>query len=103
MKKFKLQQQLKEIEESHEFSDLAIDIVKDMLDEYESVEEMLTYYIDEVDRELIYYSQAFNYLMDNNITDFEYAIKEWGATSVTAIAYAYLNDEVGAIINQLRE
>lgn len=99
MNKPELLRKLKELET--DYSVLAISIVEDMIKEYDSMEDMLTYYIDECDRELIYYSQAFNYLMDNNITDFEYAIKEFGATDVCGIAYAYLNDEVGAILNQL--
>ena len=40
----------------------------------------------------IYYSDAWEYLQDNDITDFQYAFK-WGCTDICSIATYYLGAE----------
>ena len=72
-----------------------------MLEESQNIDELYELSWEEVDREFIYYSDAFNYLMDNNITDFEDAFKEFGATNVCGIAYYYCLNEVNQIISYL--
>lgn len=49
---------------------------------------------EEIDNYFIYYQDAWEYLQDNNITDFEDAIRDWGCTDICAIASYYARDEV---------
>lgn len=81
-------------------SALAEDIVHDMIEEYDTFQELYDYYSFEADIALKYYSQSFNYLINKNITDYAEAI-EWGATDITSIAYYYLTEEISDILAQL--
>ena len=81
-------------------SALAEDIIRDMIDENDNFQDLYDNYPYEIDRSLIYYSDAFNYLMDENITDYEDAIN-WGATNITSIAYYYLTEEISNALNDL--
>lgn len=55
----------------------------------------------EIDSSMIYYSDAWSYLQDNNITDFEDAIKEYEAYNITSIACYYLQQEVYELLNDM--
>lgn len=48
--------------------------------------------IEKIDNYFVYYSDAWEYLSNNHITDFEEAM-EYGLTNVCAIATYYLNEE----------
>ena len=49
---------------------------------------------EELDSYFTYYSDAWEYLQDNNITDFEDAFYEWNATGICSIACYYAHGEV---------
>lgn len=49
---------------------------------------------EECDYMFTYYSDAWDYLIENNITDFEDAMYEWNATGVCSIACYYLTQSV---------
>ena len=49
---------------------------------------------EELDSYFTYYSDAWEYLEDNNITDFEDAFYEWNATDICSIACYYAYTEV---------
>ena len=103
MNKPELLRKLELIDREGEYSDLSIKVVEDLINETKDIETMYELVWDYCDNEMIYYSQAFNYLMDNNITDFEESIKEFGCTNVCGIAFYYLYNEVNAIIRELGE
>ncbi len=70
-----------------------LDCISDDLDTLtqDDIQDNLYNYLD---GEFIYYSDAFDYLTDNNITDFEDAIKNYGAYDVCSIACYCLEQEI---------
>ena len=70
--------------------------VLDRFDEDDEIEEDDVYDAirDECDSYFTYYSDAWDYLIDNNITDFEDAIRYGGCENVSSIAYYYLEQEI---------
>lgn len=74
------------------------DILSSVLDRYsedEEIDENDVYdaILDEVGEYFIYYSDAWDYLQDNAITDFEDAFYEWNTTDVCGIASYYLCED----------
>lgn len=91
---------------THEYSGVAISIVKEMydrlLEHYERTGDIYDVYNDIfelVDNEIIYYSDSWRYLQDSGITDFSEAIND-GCHTLTEIAGYYLQDEVYSIAGQ---
>ena len=75
------------------------DIVDNIIDSYDDEEEIdYDTFLERLEEELgsyfTYYSDAFDFLQENNITDFNDAIQEWGATDVCAIACYYAREQV---------
>ena len=71
-----------------------IDSVLDYVDEYDDIDELDEEIRHEIDNSIIYYCDAWNYLQENQITDFYEAINEFGLTGVTSIACYYIMDEI---------
>ena len=96
---------LKDIDIKSEYSEDAIGMVRDLLDEYgadndiEGVVDAIPECIDS--SRFIYYNDCFKYLQNAHITDFEEAISESGAHDVTSIAIYYLDQEMRSIIYRL--
>ena len=92
---------LKELREMSRdgMSDEAINVIDNVIDNYEKEEDDEEDVYDnlwnECDEAFIYYSDAFRYLEDNNITDFSEAINEFGCKNVCSIACYYLMQELG--------
>jgi len=84
-----------------DYSENSIAVAESTIDSYDNFDDMIDNLPFEVERELIYYSQSFNYLMDNNITDFKDAISN-GANDVTSIASYYLYEETTNLLYDLR-
>ena len=78
----------------------ASDVLQYVLDRYdedsEDIDESSVYdaISEECDSMFTYYSDAWDYLRDNGITDFDEAINECGCTNVCSIAWYYLRQEV---------
>ena len=72
-----------------------LDYVLDRFDGEEEIDEDDVYDAirEESDSYFIYYDDAYDYLRDNCITDFDEAIGD-GCTSVCSIAYYYLVQEI---------
>ena len=83
----------------HAVSDDACNVLDYILDRYSDEDEDIDEYdvydaiIEECDSYLIYYSDAWEYLSSNNITDFDEAIAE-GNKDVCSIACYYLTQEI---------
>ena len=79
-------------------SEVIIDYVLGGLDEEENIdydiEDIEERINEELDNYFTYYSDAWEYLQDNNITDFEDAFYEWNATDICGIACYYAHEEV---------
>lgn len=91
---------LRELLENSSLSAQAYDIIDAVLDyvdedvheaDYYDLEEAIQ---QEIDSQFIYYSDAWDYLQDNNITDFTDAINEYGVTDLVGIASYYLMQEI---------
>lgn len=83
----------------NELSGISYDIGFNILDRLEDDEDIDIYQMEdlineEIDGWFIYYSDAWDYLQDNQITDFSEAIQEWGATDICAIATYYAREEI---------
>lgn len=96
---------LEDINIKSEYSEDAIGMVRDLLDEYgaendiDGVVDAIPEFIDS--SRFIYYNDCFKYLQNAHITDFEEAISESGAHDVTSIAIYYLDQEIRSIIYRL--
>lgn len=82
-----------------------VDVFENALEHFDQDEDVDEYDYedairDECDSWFIYYQDAWDYLQDNNITDFDEAIDEWGAKDVCAIACYYF---VEACMRELSE
>lgn len=84
-----------------DYSEQSIAVAESAIDSNDNFDDMIDNLPFEVERELIYYSQSFNYLMDNNIVDFEDAINN-GANDITSIASYYLYEETIRLLYELR-
>lgn len=89
--------ELREILENADLTPTAYDIVDNVLceigdevDEYDLRDEVMN----EIDSQFIYYDDAWNYLQEQNITDFTDAINEFGCTDLMGIATYYLLQEI---------
>lgn len=89
--------ELREILENADLSATAYDIVDAVLDnigedvdEYDLRDEVLN----EIDSQFIYYDDAWNYLQEQDITDFTNAIREFGCTDLMGIASYYVLEEI---------
>ena len=84
-------------------SSQASDVLGYVLDRYDEddqeidEDEVYDAISEDCDNYFIYYSDAWNYLEDNCITDFDDAVAE-GCTGVCSIAYYYLRDEIMNIL-----
>ena len=118
-------QQVDEIERNHEYSQEAVDTIRELIYELLTVDdEDLEYYFeylmkhrggnlyylmqDFLDQRglgtgmfLDYYSRAFEYLDYNNICDFAEAIDNWGTKSVDEIAYYYYYTDLILILDDI--
>lgn len=68
-----------------------LDEEEDIDYDIEDIEERIN---EELDNYFTYYSDAWEYLQDNCITDFEDAFYEWNATDICSIACYYAHEEV---------
>lgn len=89
--------ELRRILEESNLSATAYDIVNNVIDyiceepeEYDIRDEIMN----EIDSQFMYYDDAWNYLQEQNITDFTDAIREFGVTDIMGIASYYLLDEI---------
>ena len=89
--------ELREILENADLSPTAYDIVDSVLDnigddvdEYDIRDEIMN----EIDSQFIYYDDAWNYLQEQDITDFTNAIREFGASDLMGIASYYVLQEI---------
>lgn len=73
-----------------------INALRDRVDDIEYSEELTDALHEEMDRAFIYYSDAWDYLQERGITDFEDAFKN-GCTNICSIAYYYLSEEYYSI------
>ena len=83
----------------NELSGIAYDIgfqILDCLDDEDDIDEsdFSDYVTQELDSYFTYYDDAWDYLQDNNITDFRDAMYEWNATDICAIAMYYAYTEI---------
>lgn len=86
------------------YSDMAVAIIDTILydlEKYPGEVNIQTAIWEGVDHHLIYYRDAWNYLMDGMITDFKEAMDYAGATTVTQIAAHFLTDEVYELANAI--
>ena len=79
-----------------------VDYILDTMNEdgeidQETFEERLS---EELDSYFTYYDDAWEYLQDNNITDFEDAFYEWNVTGICGIACYYAYHDVIDIVYQ---
>lgn len=76
--------------------DIISSVVDNMYDdqEYDSLDDLMDDVMYELDSYFTYYSDAWDYLQDNCITDFDEAIKEWGVHDVCGIACYYAREEI---------
>ena len=100
MRKNQLQQFIE-----NELTGIGYDIGFNILDRLEDGEEIDTSDFDdmlneELDSWFTYYDDAWDYLRDNNITDFSDAIHEWGATDICGIACYYAREEIWDAVNR---
>ena len=93
-------EQLKEAIQSAQcdVSDVASDVLDYVLDRFDGEEEIdeddeYDAIRDECDAYFTYYDDAWDYLRDNCITDFDEAVRD-GFMSVCSIAYYYLEQEI---------
>lgn len=89
----------------NELIGIGYDIGFNILDRLEDDEDIDTSEFDdmlneELDSWFTYYEDAWEYLQDNNITDFSDAIHEWGATDICAIAMYYAREEIWDCVNR---
>lgn len=89
--------ELREILENADLSPTAYDIVDNVLceigddvDEYDLRDEIMN----EIDSQFIYYGDAWNYLQEQDITDFTNAIREFGCTDLMGIASYFVLEEI---------
>lgn len=75
-----------------------IDYLQDVGDARDRLDEIIH---DTIDGYLVYYSRAWNFLMDYNITDFSEAIDELDAKDLMSIAYYYMEQEVYELLNEI--
>ena len=88
----------------NELSGISYDIGFQILDRLEDGEEIDQWQFEdmlheELDSWFTYYDDAWDYLRDNNITDFTEAIREWDATDICAIAFYYAYDNICHEVN----
>lgn len=101
------QEQLKErlneqLEENkYHCSDYCFDAINDLINDYEwkNEDDFRDYIFEEVGETFIYYKDAFNFIVDRWITDFEEAFNV-GLTGICQIASYYLEQEVYGFINE---
>lgn len=81
-------------------AETVLEYVLDRFSEYEYTEDEIDEYevwdaiSEEIDSYFTYYSDAWDYLQDNSITDFEDAIRDGGCMDICSIAYYYLDAEI---------
>ena len=84
-------------------SSQASDVLGYVLDRYDEDDDNIDEYdvedaiMEECDEYFTYYDDAWEYLQENCITDFDDAVAE-GCTGVCSIAYYYLRDEIMNIL-----
>lgn len=98
-----LYKKLDDIFNEESFSDTAYDIIKEFIDEYMNDPEADgdSFVRDTVGNYLMYTSECWNYLQDNDITDFEAAIGEGFPANIYSIAAYYLEEECLSLLNKL--
>ena len=81
-------------------SDNAVDVLEAIIDGYvlEDEDDFEVALSEELDNQFMYWADAFDYLKDNSICNFEEAINELGATSIEQFAYYYLEQEIREIL-----
>ena len=91
-------QDFKDLKDSGQLSDTASDTVDniiDLRDEADMNDDADEIAWQECDKQFIYYADAWQYLQDNEITDFTEAIENMGCKDINAIATYYLMNELG--------
>ena len=81
-------------------SDEAYTVLENIMNEYDLNDEddFQTALNEQLGNQFVYYSDAFDFLQKQCITDYSKAIAEYGAKTVTEFAYYYLEDEIYNII-----
>lgn len=85
-----------------EYSDEAVRLVDNILNNYDLVtdDDVRQAVWEEVDNAFIYYADAWDYLKQSGVTDFEEPVKE-GFTGITQIAVYYCEQEVYEILGKI--
>ena len=93
---------LKKLLESKEgnMSDEAYTVLQNIMNEYDLNDEddFRTALDEQLSNQFTYYSDAFDFLQKQCITDYSEAIAEYGAKTLMEFAYYYLEDEIYNII-----
>jgi hypothetical protein len=97
-KKAKLHSKLDEL--AVDYTDDAIDIVNNIIDEAEEGQDMSDLIPEEVDNACIYFNDCFDYLKVSHNTDFKDAIDN-GLNDVTSIAAWYMEEEVSELLGKV--
>lgn len=85
----------------YKYSEEAQNVIENVYTNYDEKIPLEDRIFEEVGEYFIYYSDAFNYLRDNHIYDFEDAISEGFGKNVCSIASYYLEQEVFDLLNEL--